>query len=105
MEKEILNEIKNRYPAVKVENETDIVINLDIVLKRKAFLDGAKYYKKIVQNNVVLPDVITSAYLMKIDGETTIVKASNLADAMDKAEANCSKDYSFIHSNSFPLLH
>ena len=59
---------------------------------------------KKVNNSVALDGVVTTAYLMSIDKEKTVVIAENIGDAMDKADESGAKDYEMIHHRSFPVL-
>ena len=46
----------------------------------------------------------TTAYLMDIAGEATVVLARNISEAMDKAAAVAKKEYKMVYSKSLPLL-
>lgn len=46
-----------------------------------------------------------TVYLMNIDNEATVVIAQNIAEAMDKAEKICKKDYEMVYHKSLPLLY
>jgi hypothetical protein len=55
-------------------------------------------------NKLTIPVVRSSAYLMDIGNEATIVMADNIADAMDKADM-VNDNYAMVYHKSIPILH
>jgi len=55
--------------------------------------------------NFSIPEVGLSAYYVNPMGEPIIVLAKNMAEACDKLDKAGIKDYVFVHSHSFDVVH
>lgn len=63
--------------------------------------------KYVIKRTELLPigDVILSAYIVNVDGETTVVMADNIGDACDKLDELGVLEYEFIHTKSLTIVY
>lgn len=66
----------------------------------------AESYLEITNKQLSLYGVVSSAYMVKVEGNgTMIILAENIADACDKLEIKGYKNYTFVKSTSLDVLY
>jgi hypothetical protein len=97
-----INQIEKeiREAVVFLRNNNQTIPSATIQFMKDASIEKLKQGKKLPIDSVVL-----SAYYVNPMGEPIIVLADNISDACDKLDKAGIKDYIFVHSHSFDVVH